>query len=1404
MTRTIFNYLISLISLALLLPHGAYEGSPALAQIDNNQPARSVASVVDCIRQANDMGMSPEISPRLVVSCFGTAWSIAYYGQPGGDPLNGDAPGSDPAVVSFGDGKPDSAGVEPGKVTLANLQQVGAVYGLAYSSGSNPAAPAILNGRQARTTPREARIFAAAFSKRLTRFGPGGPGAIYAGSIANGATGVFVAVPGVVPGPATVLPHAGGALAYAPGDGSRATFPNNMAYQPEMGGIHRFQADAQLEQFATRTGLGDITLDTQERFLYAVNLYNRRVYRFDTWASDPQGTMTVLPDLVSALAPCATRGGSATYRPFGLLATRDHLYLGGACSDEFDGGSDRNDVALRIDRLSFASNSWELVTGVPLASYAAQRGTAPAGEGHELAWQPWRDTLPADSYLVPYPGAILADLAFDEESNLYLGVRDRLGDMGGARGMPVQASRGYGDLMIAAPYSGGWLLPTNGADPTNDDGTPGGAAGVHHNEALWGGMAYVPGRHDGGFGGEIAITGLTPYRTNSAGIYWYNSGRGNPTAREEIYHEGRNNTFAKVSGLGDLELLCAWSALGDRVWLDANANGVQDAGESGMNGVRVLLYAGADTTYSAPLASVTTGDLDGDGQGGEYRFYVEPFRSYRVRLDPAQFAAGGPLAGYFVAPVDRGGDDMRDSDADQISRGALAPVLHKEEVYTALDIGLAPIALASGQIGDRAWLDQNGDGLQSAGEPGQSGVRARIEACGAALPTASCSLWSVVAEMTTGSSGAYLFDRLPPNYYRVEFILPATHTGTRRDAGDDTRDSDADAASNWRTPATRVDSPGGSLHLDIGLLPAASNVSITKNGPASALLGATVEYTLNYAVAPGGSAATGVIVNDALPAGMTFLSATPAPTSVSGQTLRWDLGTLAAGSIGAIRISARADALGAQQNSATISTTAPGDAPNDNSATVSTLVQRPNLLIEKSGPVSGTPGAPVRYLINVGNLADARVPAGALAPAEGVIVEDLLPPGLIFDGATPAPTSVSGQTLRWHFGALAPGEQRTIEVLATIGATPPIAPTLTNRAVVSTTTPGDDDGDNESQTVTNVSFPDLVVTITDTPDPVGEAGALRYTITFRNDGTGAAESATLRVLLPTDVTFVGAGPQPPASVHNGEVNWSLGTLAPGAGGTLTIDTHVAPGAAPVLEASAEIATTTIGDNPANNRSTATTRVVAPPIPPPAESQLQLAIHSDLDPLSRDGDPRNAVYVARGERIAWPAGEVLDATLLARVEPAPLTGEAAALYEQRVEVTGWSLADVHAGGESYAAESADDMRRSGCRARDGASAPGLDGCVYRYVGGGSLAAPTPPTEDAMARQAHLFFATGLPLQMRPDVYVFQLDQLAAVHVRVQAQVRIETVNRATGEVARSTRQNFEQLVTIRLVAPRSAR
>ncbi|MGC9399613.1 MAG: SdrD B-like domain-containing protein [Anaerolineae bacterium] len=97
------------------------------------------------------------------------------------------------------------------------------------------------------------------------------------------------------------------------------------------------------------------------------------------------------------------------------------------------------------------------------------------------------------------------------------------------------------------------------------------------------------------------------------------------------------------------------STVGDRVWYDANTNGLQDIGESGYPSATVSLYmAGA----SAPLAATTT------DANGLYRFQ---------NVLPGRYFLEFPLPyGHLLAPQNVGSDDTRDSDADRTT-GRTAP-----------------------------------------------------------------------------------------------------------------------------------------------------------------------------------------------------------------------------------------------------------------------------------------------------------------------------------------------------------------------------------------------------------------------------------------------------------------------------------------------------------------------------------------------------------------------------------------------------------------------------------------------------------------------------------------------------------------------------------------------------------
>ena len=81
--------------------------------------------------------------------------------------------------------------------------------------------------------------------------------------------------------------------------------------------------------------------------------------------------------------------------------------------------------------------------------------------------------------------------------------------------------------------------------------------------------------------------------------------------------------------------------LGDFVWIDKNANGIQDDGpDSGVNGVLVELL---DSTGKV-VATTTTSIDAATGLPGFYSFRVDCGKTYRVRVAPSNFEPGKPLA----------------------------------------------------------------------------------------------------------------------------------------------------------------------------------------------------------------------------------------------------------------------------------------------------------------------------------------------------------------------------------------------------------------------------------------------------------------------------------------------------------------------------------------------------------------------------------------------------------------------------------------------------------------------------------------------------------------------------------------------------------------------------------------
>src|ERR1051326_6884475 len=218
------------------------------------------------------------------------------------------------------------------------------------------------------------------------------------------------------------------------------------------------------------------------------------------------------------------------------------------------------------------------------------------------------------------------------------------------------------------------------------------------------------------------------------------------------------------------------AAIGDYVWNDANHNGIQDAGETGINGATVNLVRDLNGDHiieaNEVLATTTTADNPHvAGQHGYYEFDgLTPGLDYQVQfVMPAGYDS--------VSPLHVGGS-ATDSDALVSNVVVLVP----GQFNNTIDAGFYQTAQPAA-LGDFVWSDTNGNGQQDAGEAGIGNVTVNL------LDSTGTN---VLASTTTDANGAYHFTGLAPGSYEVGFVAPAGDVFTTANAGNDASDSDAD------------------------------------------------------------------------------------------------------------------------------------------------------------------------------------------------------------------------------------------------------------------------------------------------------------------------------------------------------------------------------------------------------------------------------------------------------------------------------------------------------------------------------------------------------------------------------------------------------------------------------------
>jgi len=200
-----------------------------------------------------------------------------------------------------------------------------------------------------------------------------------------------------------------------------------------------------------------------------------------------------------------------------------------------------------------------------------------------------------------------------------------------------------------------------------------------------------------------------------------------------------------------------------------------------------------------------------------------------------------------------------------------------------------------------------------------------------------------------------------------------------------------------------------------------------------AVPGTTLTYLLYFNNTGQGLAKT-VSITDTMPTGVTFVSASAAPASVSGSTYNWVFTNVGPGSTNVLQITVQVN--GDAADGSTVSNVATdvytdqhGFVAGQGSASASFLYRRPVIVVTKTvSPANAVPGQTVTYTIYYNNT--GSVPAGTVS------IVDSLPSALTYTGSSPAPTAVSGGTYYWNFTNVAPGPH-SITLTATVNSGTP-------------------------------------------------------------------------------------------------------------------------------------------------------------------------------------------------------------------------------------------------------------------------------------------------------------------------------------------------------------------------------
>ena len=290
---------------------------------------------------------------------------------------------------------------------------------------------------------------------------------------------------------------------------------------------------------------------------------------------------------------------------------------------------------------------------------------------------------------------------------------------------------------------------------------------------------------------------------------------------------------------------------------------------------------------------------------------------------------------------------------------------------------------------------------------------------------------------------------------------------------------------------------------------------------------ASVVYTV-VVTNVGPDNATGVVVGDLLPAGVTYASDVASQGTYDDGTGLWTVGAVDAGAFAELAITATVDAGTAGTVLTNVAHLAASDVadsnPDNNEDSALLTVYGVDVGLGKSVQPSMTyENETVVFTVSATNFGPNE--------ATGVVVDDLLPAGLAYVSHSASQGTYDNGTGLWTIGALAVSQVETLTLVATVqpgttGTTP------TNVATVSAVDQLDRNAANDVASA-EVDVDEAPLEISKTVSPTGSVDpgdTLTYTIVLTNSSIQTQTGVALVDALPVGATYVPGSVQAVAPV----------------------------------------------------------------------------------------------------------------------------------------------------------------------------------------------------------------------------------------------------------------------------------